>query len=101
MVHGQCKWKDRQTRPCIVAAYIVSAQDLIVTLQNRLPSHDLIIYFCSDRFAVDALLHVTRIAARYLTNRFDPTWEEIACAPVDVGGANKTQVRICAVCARQ
>ena len=32
---------------------------------------------------------------------FDPTWEEIACAADDVGGGKKTQVRICAVCARQ
>ena len=50
MVHGQCKWKewkDRQALPRIVAAYIyylVSAQDLIVTLHNGQPSHDLVIY---------------------------------------------------------
>ena len=45
VVHGQRKWKDRQTLPHVVAAYIVSAKDLIVTLHNKLPSHDLVIYF--------------------------------------------------------
>ena len=48
--------------------------DSYLAQQTAPPSHDLVIYFCSDCFAVAALLHVARSAARYLNDRFDPTW---------------------------
>ena len=45
-------------------------------------------------------LHFARVAARYLPDRFDPTWEEIACVAVDVGGhQNKTGAYLCRMCA--
>ena len=50
--------------------------DSYLAQQTAPPSHDLVIYFCSDCFAVAALLHVARSAARYLNDRFDPTWEK-------------------------
>ena len=68
-----CGLFDPVERPSNTATHSSSIHSISIRfdsyLAQKLQSHDLVIYFLSDRFAVAALLHVARIAARYLPDR--------------------------------